>query len=112
LAELLHGREQVGFQTILDVLKHGKLARWTPMTVCQTYFHPQRDVFVKPTTVKGVIQSFELKDLHYNPNPSWDFYQAYRAVFHEMKSRVDKSLSPTNPAFSGFLLMSVRGRLF
>jgi hypothetical protein len=112
LQELLHGREQVGFQIILDVLNDGKLARWALMTVCQTYFHPQRDVFVKPTTVKGVIQYFELKNLHYNPNPSWAFYEAYRAAFHEMKSRVDKSLSPTNPAFSGFLLMSVRGRLF
>lgn len=110
LEELLHGAEQTGFEMILDLLKSQKLAKWSLMTVCQTYFHPQRDVFVKPTTVKGVIEYFELKKLQYKPTPSWAFYEAYRAVFHEMKSKMDKSLSPTNPAFSGFLLMSIHRR--
>jgi hypothetical protein len=82
------------------------------MTVCQTYFHPQRDVFIKPTTVKGVIQFFELDALQYKPTPSWIFYEAYRSIFHELKSKVDKSLTPTNPAFSGFLFMSVDRRFF
>lgn len=112
LEELLHRTEQTGFEMILDLLKSHKLAKWSLMTVCQTYFHPQRDVFVKPTTVKGVIGYFELKDLQYRPTPSWDFYGAYRSVFHEMKSKVDQSLSPTNPAFSGFLLMSIHRRFF
>ena len=96
---------------ILDLLKSGKLAKWSLMTVCQTYFHPQRDVFIKPTTVKGVIEYFELENLHYKPTPSWAFYEAYRTAFHEMKFKVDKSLSPTNPAFSGFLWMCVHGEL-
>ena len=109
---LLHGNEQTGFETILDLLKRGKLAKWPLMTVCQTYFHPQRDVFIKPTTVKGVIDYFELENLHYKPTPTWAFYEAYRRVFHEMKSKVDPSLAPTNPAFSGFLLMSIHGDLF
>src|SRR5687768_17266169 len=61
LEVLLHGNEQTGFEMILDLFKTGKLAKWSLMTVCQTYFHPQRDVFVKPTTVKGVIKYFELK---------------------------------------------------
>lgn len=112
LEQLLHGAEQAGFEMMLDLLKSHKLAKWSLMTVCQTYFHPQRDVFVKPTTVKGVIQYFELEDLHYKPTPSWAFYEAYRSVFHEMKSQVDKSLSPTNPAFSGFLLMSIHSKFF
>ena len=112
LKESLHGEEQKGFETILDVLKSGKLAKWSLMTVCQTYFHPQRDVFIKPTTVKGVIQYFELKNLQYKPTPSWAFYEAYRNAFHEMKSKVDPSLTPTNPAFSGFLWMSIHGNLF
>jgi hypothetical protein len=81
------------------------------MTVCQTYFHPQRDVFVKPTTVKGVIAYFELKHLEYKPTPSWTFYDAYRSTFYEMKSNVDPSLSPTNAAFSGFLWMTIRGEV-
>lgn len=109
LQELLHGDEQTGFEMILDLLKSHRLAKWTLMTVCQTYFHPQRDVFIKPTTVKGVIQYFELENLPYHPAPTWGFYDGYRTAFHEMKSRVDPSLSPTNPAFSGFLWMIVRG---
>lgn len=112
LEELLHGSEQTGFEMMLDLLKSHKLAKWSLMTVCQTYFHPQRDVFIKPTTVKGVIEYFQLKDLQYKPAPSWAFYEKYRATFHEMKSKVDKSLSPTNPAFSGFLFMSVHRRFY
>lgn len=109
---LLHGNEQTGFEMVLDLFKSGKLAKWSLMTVCQTYFHPQQDVFVKPTTVKGVIEYFELKDLQYKPTPSWPFYTAYRSVFHEMKSRLNPSLSPTNAAFSGFLWMTIRGEVF
>ena len=108
MQELLHGNEQTGFEMMLDLLKSGKLAKWSLMTVCQTYFHPHRDVFIKPTTVKGVIDFFELENLHYKPTPSWNFYEAYRSAFYEMKSKVDPSLSPTNAAFSGFLWMTIR----
>jgi hypothetical protein len=110
LHQILHGDEQIGFEMMLDMLKSHKQAKWTLMTICQTYYHPQRDVFIKPTTVKGVIQYFELEGLHYYPTPTWAFYDAYRAAFHEMKSRVDPSLAPTNPAFSGFLWMSIHRR--
>jgi hypothetical protein len=111
LDQLLHGNEQTGFEMMLDLLKSEKLAKWSLMTVCQTYFYPQRDVFIKPTTVKGVIEYFALENLHYKPTPSWAFYEAYRSTFLEMKTKVDRSLSPTNPAFSGFLWMTVRGEL-
>jgi hypothetical protein len=111
LEQLLYGNEQTGFEMILDLLKSRKLAKWPLMTVCQTYFYPQRDVFIKPTTVKGVIQYFELENLRYKPTPSWDFYAAYRSAFLEMRSKVDPSLSPTNPAFSGFLWMTIRGEV-
>ena len=109
LHQLLHESEQTGFEMILDMLRSGKQAKWTIMTACQTYYHPQRDVFIKPTTVKGVIQYFELKNLHYHPTPSWAFYEGYRSAFHDMKSKADPSLSPTNPAFSGFLWMTILG---
>ena len=36
LEESLYGNEQTGFETILDLLKGGKIAKWTLMTVCQT----------------------------------------------------------------------------
>jgi hypothetical protein len=111
LHQLLHENEQIGFEMMLDLLKSRKQAKWTFMTVCQTYFHPQRDVFIKPTTVKGVIQYFELEDLHYHPTPAWAFYESYRSAFCEMKSKVDSALSPTNPAFSGFLWMTIRGEV-
>ena len=112
MEQLLHRNQQTGFEMILDLLRNAKLAKWSLMTVCQTYYHPQRDVFVKPTTVKAVIGYFELENLHYRPTPSWAFYEAYRSAFLAMKSRVDKSLTPTNAAFSGFLWMTVRGEVF
>lgn len=112
IEELLYGPEQTGFETILDLLRSQKLAKWPLMTICQTYYHPQRDVFVKPTTVKGIIEHFELKNLQYRPTPSWAFYDAYRSTLHEMKSKVDASLSPTNLAFSWFLLLSHHNQVF
>jgi len=111
LQALLRGKQQKGFQTILDLLKSSKLAEWPLMTIYQTYFHSHRDVFVKPTTVKGIIEYFELKDLHYKPIPSWAFYDEYRSTILEMKSKVDGSLSPTNLAFSWFLLLSFHGNV-
>jgi hypothetical protein len=81
------------------------------MTVCQTYFHPQKDVLVKPTTVKGIIDYFELENLQYRPTPTWAFYEAYRSTIQAMKSRVDSSLSPSNAAFSWFLLLSFQGKV-
>jgi len=111
IEELLHGNEQTGFEMVLDLLKSRRLAKWSLMTVCQTYFHPQRDVFIKPTTVKGVIAYFELEHLHYKPTPAWNFYEAYRSAFLEMKMKLDPSLSPTNAAFSGFLWMTIRNEL-
>lgn len=112
LEDLLHKTEKRGFESICDLLKSGKLAKWSLMTICQTYYHPQRDVLVKPMTVKGIIQYFELTDLHYRPTPSWEFYEAYRSTVHEMKSKVDSSLSPTNAAFSWFLLLSFHNQVF
>ena len=112
LQELLHGNEQIGFETMLEVLKSGRMAKWSLMTICQAYYRPQDEVFVKPTTAKGIIETFELKNLRYNPTPTWAFYNEYRAVINEMKSKVDASLSPYNVAFTGFLMRSMQERLF
>jgi hypothetical protein len=109
MEELLHGNEQTGFEILLAILKAWKLAKWSLMTVCQAYYRPQVEVFVKPTTAKGIIATFELQDLHYKPTPTWDFYVRYRAVINEMKSRVDPSLSPYNIAFTGFLMRNIHG---
>lgn len=111
LENILHGKEQQGFETMLEVLQRGKLGKWSMMTICQNYFRPETKVFVKPTTAKGVIETFELENLQYKPTPSWAFYEEYRRVINEMKSKVDSSLSPYNAAFSGFLMMSMDRKL-
>ena len=107
LEKVLYGNEQEGFETVLGILKSGKLAKWPLMTVCQTYFRPQVEAFVKPTTVKGIIEFLELKTLTYKPAPTWAFYEEYRRIINEIKQKVDPSLSPYNAAFSGFLMMSM-----
>jgi hypothetical protein len=107
LEDSLHGNGQIGFETMLEVLKSGKLAKWSLMTICQAYYRPQMHVFVKPTTAKDVIEHFEISHLHYHPQPSWAFYSEYRAVINEMKSKVHPSLSPYNIAFTGFLMRSM-----
>ncbi|MGE5463311.1 MAG: hypothetical protein ACM3PS_08145 [Syntrophothermus sp.] len=109
LEELLHGDEQTGFEILLALLRPWKLAKWSLMTVCQAYYRPQVEVFVKPTTAKGIVQTFELEELQYKSSPSWDFYERYRAVINEMKTSVDPSLSPYNIAFTGFLMRSIQG---
>ena len=110
LKKMLYGKPQQGFEMMLEVLKLGKLAKWSLITICPTYFRPQTEVFVKPTTVKGVIEFFELKSLQYNPTPTWAFYNEYRDVINNMKSKVDPGFSPYNAAFSGFLMMSLQSK--
>ena len=77
--------------------------------MCQAYYRPEVEVFVKPTTAKGIIETYELKSLQYKPAPTWAFYEHYRAVINEMKTMVDPSLSPYNIAFTGFLMRSIHG---
>ena len=110
LDELLHGNEQTGFEIMLAILRTWKLAKWSLMTVCQAYYRPQVEVFVKPTTAKGIIETFELKNLQYKPTPTWDFYVQYRTMINEMKTKVDPSLSSYNIAFTGFLMRSIQGQ--
>ncbi len=105
--QLFHGDQAQGFNDVLDVLSEGKLAKWSLMTICLFYLHPQTDVFVKPTTTKNVIRVLHLDDLVYKPRPSWSFYEAYRDTINELKTKVDPSLSPNNAAFTGFLMIAL-----
>ena len=109
LFSVCYGNEQQGFEAMVEVLVEGKLAKWTLMTVCQAYFRPNFEIFIKPTTAKGVIQTYELQNLQYKPKPSWAFYNQYRQAINQMKSLLDPALSPSNAAFSGFLMMSMEG---
>ena len=107
LKEQLHGDERKGFEMIVGLLKMGKIAKWSLISICPVYFRPQQEVFVKPTTAKGVIAHFELDELQYKPQPYWEFYERYRDIIQQMKTLVDPALSPNSAAFSGFLMMSL-----
>jgi hypothetical protein len=107
LKDFLHGNREKGFTAMVDVLAPAKLAKWSLVTIIPNYYWPDKEVFVKPTTAKGVIEFFELKGLVYKPYPTWEFYEAYRTAILEMKSKVDKSIAPSNAAFCGFLMMSL-----
>lgn len=109
LKELLYGNEQEGFEELLFQFQREKLAKWTLMTVFQAYFNPEVDVFIKPTTTKSIIKELNL-DIVYNPTPSWEFYESYRNIINQMKTKIEKSLAPSNAAFCGFLMMSLDDR--
>ncbi len=105
LKNFIHGNQEKGFKDMLEILRSGKLAKWLLLTIIPNYYHPEQEVFVKPKTTKGVIANFELDGLNYKPQPSWEFYQRYREIILEMKDLVDSSLTPSNAAFSGFLMI-------
>ncbi|WP_054113440.1 hypothetical protein [Marinagarivorans algicola] len=107
LYEILHGKASIGFSLQCDLLKRDKLAKWTLISAVPAYYRLHDEIFMKPNTVKGIIAYFELPDLLYKPSPSWAFYQHYRAQILQMKAHIDESLKPNNPAFCGFLMMSL-----
>lgn len=107
LKAMLHGEQEKGFEVMLKLMQSAKLAKWSLISTCPFYFNPRAEVFVKPTTTKGVIAYFELEDLVYRPQPSWDFYHRYRATLNQMKEAVNPNLAPNNAAFTGFLMMSL-----
>ncbi len=107
LKAMLHGDQAKGFDRVVKLMQMAKLAKWSLITTGLFYYNPTDEVFVKPTTTKGVIAHFELENLVYRPQPDWGFYAEYRAQIHQMKALVDASLSPNNAAFSGFLMMSL-----
>lgn len=107
LLGLLHGDQEAGFEMMVDLLRLEKLARWSLVSIIPVYHNPSVEVFVKPTTAKGVIQHYEVASLIYKPAPSWAFYAGFRELITAMKAEVDPRLSPTNAAFSGFLMMSL-----
>ncbi len=109
LREWLHGDRKTGFEGVLEVLVAGHLAKWSLQTAVPMYYHPTTEVFLKPTTVKGVIATFGLDVPPYRATPTWDFYEAYRAAILELQARVDPSLRPGTAAFCAFLWMSLGG---
>jgi hypothetical protein len=107
LKDFLHGDQQRGFEALVGILLTEKLAKWSLISIIPGYYSPFDEVFVKPTTAKGVIQHFAVQGLVYKPTPSWEFYRRYRELILHAKEQVDSSLSPSNAAFSGFLMMTM-----
>ncbi len=103
---LVHGSQAVGFEEAVDILAARKIAKWSLMTIGLVYYRPEREVFVKPTTAKKIIEGLSL-DLDYKPRPSWEFYRGYRDALLEIRKQVSPSLSVNNAALSGFLMMTL-----
>lgn len=107
LFQMLYQNQEDGFQKMVDILREHKLAKWTILTACPYYFRPQTEVFIKPTTTKGVISAFQLENIEYSPKPSFDFYSQYRDYINNMKKHVDPLLQVDNAAFCGFLMITM-----
>ena len=104
--KLFHGNRKKGFEEVVEILAWRKMAKWSLMTIGLAYYRPQKEVFVKPTTAKTIVQKLEL-DLTYRPRPDWEFYSGYRDAILEMKLIVNPSLAPSNAALTGFLMMTL-----
>ncbi|HYE82172.1 MAG TPA: hypothetical protein VEG39_08400 [Clostridia bacterium] len=107
LREFLHGDQEAGFRLMVDLLNEYKLAKWPLLTVCPFYYRSLTEVFIKPTTAKGVIEYFELEGLKYSPKLTYEFYRAYREQIKQIKKEVSSSLQVDNGAFCGFLMMAM-----
>lgn len=105
--ELIHGNEERGFNSLVNILRTYNLAKWPLVSAYLAYYRPQNDIFVKPTTVKRIIKYLELDTVVYNSKPTYEFYNEYRKIINIIKFEVDESLRPSNAAFSGFLMMTL-----
>ena len=107
LRMMLHEDHEPGFAIFMHVLEKDKMAKWPLMTAIPYYFAPDKEVFIKPTTVKRIINVFELEGLTYSPKPSYGFYTQYKAALTEMRAVAGQDVVWDFAAFSGFLMMSM-----
>jgi len=107
LREFLHGEQELGFALMTGLLEEYKMAKWPILTVCPYYFRPGVEVLIKPTTVKGTIEYFELEGVKYSPRPNFEFYRGYRDQINHMKRELGLSADSDNGAFCGFLMMAL-----
>ena len=108
LEKRLYGRaKRAGFDELLGMLSHHKLAKWSLISAVPFYFAPKKEAFVKPTTAKGIIAYLEVEDMLYKPRPSWEFYAGYVKLLNAVKKEVHPSISPNYAALSGFLMTTI-----
>jgi hypothetical protein len=104
----LYGRsKRAGFEEILGMLSHYKIAKWPIISAVPYYLAPKKEAFVKPTTAKGIITYLEVDNMQYKPTPSWEFYSAYLKLLGQVKKEVHPSISPNYAAVSGFLMSTM-----
>ena len=104
----LYGRQKrQGFEEVLGMLAHHRLAKWAVISVVPFYFSPNKEAFVKPTTAKGIIRYLEVPELEYKPTPSWEFYRGYVRLLDDIRKDLVPTLSPNYAALTGFLMMSI-----
>jgi len=104
--ENLHGDEKLGFEIMCDLMRPYKTAKWPILTVLRAYYNLQTDIFIKPTTVKSILNYFE-SDLKYTSKPNFEFYDAYRSFLNGIKDQASQAVKPNNPAFSGFMRLTI-----
>ncbi|HWT74281.1 MAG TPA: hypothetical protein VN258_06140 [Mobilitalea sp.] len=105
--QLLHGNQALGFEQVTNILDKYKNAKWPLVTAVLYYSNPSYELVIKPTTVKQVIEYFELVGLKYVSKPNYEFYTKYRERINELKSYVSPELHVENGAFCGFLMFAI-----
>jgi len=110
LYEILHGDQAQGFDDLTAEMAKQQLAKWTLVTLVPGYYAPNDEIFVKPSTTKMIVKQMEL-DLVYKPTPSWAFYSEYRKSLRQMRKVAKQVKAKSNPAFTGFLMMTLGNRL-
>ena len=105
--ELLYGNKKEGFEGLVEFLAQYNLAKWTLVSIVAYSINRQKEYFIKPTTTKNIIKYFELKDLVYKPKPSFEFYDNYTKVLDEMKTKLDRTLTFDNAAYTGFFKIAI-----
>jgi len=108
LYEFLYVDQELGFNKQISVLIKYKMAKWPILTVLGLYMDPGVEVLIKPTTVKGILNYFEVDEFKYTSKANYEFYDQYRQLINEIKTTASEHLQIDNAAFCGFLMMSIK----
>lgn len=105
--ESLYGSKEAGMGLMIAILAPYKMAKWPILTVLGAYHNAYEEVFIKPTTAKMVLNYFGVTEFKYSPKASYDFYRQYKAFINDLKAQSDPRLHLDNPAYSGFLMITI-----
>lgn len=109
---LLYEDQAKGFEDVCSFLTLYKNAKWPIVTSVLYYSNPETEVIIKPSTVKKVIEVFELSGVTYTTRPEYHFYKAYCQEIMKMKQLSSEELQVDNGAYCGFLMFAVEQKAF